>query len=265
MAEIGFIGMGNMGLAILHGLLKTCEPGRFIFTAAHAEKMAAVTEATGVPHAESNRACAQSCKYLILAVKPQYFDVVFDEIREVLEEDQVVISLAPGQTISSLKERLGDEIRVVRAMPNTPAMLGAGMTGIAFGTDPFTEEEKEQICAVFKSCGGVELIEESQMEAVGCVSGCSPAFVYMFIEALADSGVKYGLPCKTACEMAAQTVLGSAKMVLETGKHPGQLKDEVCSPGGTTIAGVSALEEFGFRNAVIKAADACYEKSQKMK
>ena len=111
MAEIGFIGMGNMGLAILHGLLKTCEPGRFIFTAAHAEKMAAVTEATGVPHAESNRACAQSCKYLILAVKPQYFDVVFDEIREVLEEDQVVISLAPGQTISSLKERLGDEIR----------------------------------------------------------------------------------------------------------------------------------------------------------
>ena len=219
MAEIGFIGMGNMGLAILHGLLKTCEPGRFIFTAAHAEKMAAVTEATGVPHAESNRACAQSCKYLILAVKPQYFDVVFDEIREVLEEDQVVISLAPGQTISSLKERLGDEIRVVRAMPNTPAMLGAGMTGIAFGTDPFTEEEKEQICAVRK----------------------------------------------TACEMAAQTVLGSAKMVLETGKHPGQLKDEVCSPGGTTIAGVSALEEFGFRNAVIKAADACYEKSQKMK
>ena len=245
MAEIGFIGMGNMGLAILHGLLKTCEPGRFIFTAAHAEKMAAVTEATGVPHAESNRACAQSCKYLILAVKPQYFDVVFDEIREVLEENQVVISLAPGQTISSLKERLGDEIRVVRAMPNTPAMLGAGMTGIAFGTDPFTEE--------------------SQMEAVGCVSGCSPAFVYMFIEALADSGVKYGLPRKTACEMAAQTVLGSAKMVLETGKHPGQLKDEVCSPGGTTIAGVSALEEFGFRNAVIKAADACYEKSQKMK
>ena len=235
MAEIGFIGMGNMGLAILHGLLKTCEPGRFIFTAAHAEKMAAVTEATGVPHAESNRACAQSCKYLILAVKPQYFDVVFDEIR------------------------------VVRAMPNSPAMLGAGMTGIAFGTDPFTEEEKEQICAVFKSCGGVELIEESQMEAVGCVSGCSPAFVYMFIEALADSGVKYGLPRKTACEMAAQTVLGSAKMVLETGKHPGQLKDEVCSPGGTTIAGVSALEEFGFRNAVIKAADACYEKSQKMK
>ena len=225
MAEIGFIGMGNMGLAILHGLLKTCEPGRFIFTAAHAEKMAAVTEATGVIHAESNRACAQNCKYLILAVKPQYFDIVFDEIREVLKEDQVVISLAPGQTISGLKERLGDEIRVVRARPpNTPAMLGAGMTGIAFGTDSFTLEEQEQICTIFKSCGGVELVEERQMEAVGCVSGCSPAFVYMFIEALADSGVKYGLPRKTACEMAAQTVLGSAKMVLGTGWHPGAVK-----------------------------------------
>ena len=238
MAEIGFIGMGNMGSAILYGLLKNGKPERFIFTAAHKEKMEAVTEATGVPHAGSNAACAQNCKYLILGVKPQYFDVVFDEIREVLREDQIVISLAPGQTISSLKERLGDEIRVVRAMPNTPAMLGAGMTGIAFGTDSFTQEEREAVCDIFKSCGGTELVEERQMEAVGCVSGCSPAFVYMFIEALADSGVKYGLPRKTACEMAAQTVLGSAKMVLETGKHPGQLKDEVCSPGGTTIAGV---------------------------
>ena len=176
----------------------------------------------------------------------------------------MVISLAPGQTISSLKERLGDEIRVVRAMPNTPAMLGAGMTGIAFGTDPFTEEEKEQICAVFKSCGGVELIEESQMEAVGCVSGCSPAFVYMFIEALADSGVKYGLPRKTACEMAAQTVLGSAKMVLETGMHPGELKDMVCSPGGTTMEAVRVLEQHGFRSAVIEAMKACVNMSRNM-
>ena len=265
MAKIGFIGMGNMGSAILNWLLKAYEPQDLIFTAAHTDKMEAVTKATGVPHASSNAACADSCKYLILAVKPQYFDAVFDEIREVLKEDRIVISLAPGQTISGLKERLGDEIRVVRAMPNTPAMLGAGMTGVAFGEDSFTEEEKAEICRIFESCGRVEMVEERQMEAVGCVSGCSPAFVYMFIEALADGGVKYGLPRKTAYEMAAQTVLGSAKMVLETGKHPGQLKDEVCSPGGTTIAGVSALEEWGLRNSVIKAADACFEKSQKMK
>ena len=123
----------------------------------------------------------------------------------------------------------------------------------------YSDEEKEEISLIFSSCGRMELVEERLMDAVGCVSGSSPAFVYMFIEALADSGVKYGLPRKTAYAMAAQTVMGSARMVLETGKH------EVCSPGGTTIAGVSALEEHGLRSAVIKAADACYEKTQRMK
>ena len=117
---------------------------------------------------------------------------------------------------------------------------------------------------IFEACGRLEVVDERMMDAVGCVSGCSPAYVYMFIEALADGAVKYGLPRAKAYQMAAQTVLGSAKMVLETGTHPGQLKDEVCSPGGTTIAGVSALEEWGFRNAVIKAEDASYEKGRKM-
>ena len=120
------------------------------------------------------------------------------------------------------------------------------------------------LCGIFEACGRLEVVDERMMDAVGCVSGCSPAYVYMFIEALADGAVKYGLPRAKAYQMAAQTVLGSAKMVLETGKHPGQLKDEVCSPGGTTIAGVSALEEWGFRNAVIKAEDASYEKGKKM-
>ena len=218
-----------------------------------------------MPHAGSNRECAKAVKYLILAVKPQYFDAVFSEIRDVVTPEQVVVSLAPGITISNITERLGGNVRVVRAMPNTPAMLGEGMTGISCGEGSCTEEEKETVRDIFSSCGRVEMVEERLMDAVGCVSGSSPAFVYMFIEALADSGVKYGLPRKTAYAMAAQTVLGSAKMILETGKHPGQLKDEVCSPGGTTIAGVSALEEYGLRNAVIKAADACYDKTRRMK
>jgi pyrroline-5-carboxylate reductase len=139
------------------------------------------------------------------------------------------------------------------------------MTGIAYHAEEFSEEEQEEIRDIFAACGRTAIVEERQMEAVSCVSGCSPAFVYLFIEALADGGVKYGLPRKTAYEMAAQAVLGSAKMVLETGKHPGQLKDEVCSPGGTTIEGVSALEQWGLRNSVIKAADACYEKSGRIK
>lgn len=265
MVKIGFIGMGNMGNAILNGLLKTHRPEDMIFSAAHQDKMEAVTARTKVPHAGSNRDCAKAVKYLILAVKPQYFDAVFSEIRDVVTPEQVVISLAPGVTISNITERLGGNVRVARAMPNTPAMLGEGMTGISCREGSCTEEEKETVRDIFSSCGRVEMVEERLMDAVGCVSGSSPAFVYMFIEALADGGVKYGLPRKTAYAMAAQTVLGSAKMILETGKHPGQLKDEVCSPGGTTIAGVSALEEYGLRNALIKAADACYEKTQSMK
>lgn len=265
MAKIGLIGMGNMGSAILYGLLKVYGPENMIFTAAHQEKMDQVTNATKVKHASSNRECARQVKYLILAVKPQYFDDVFGEIKDVLTPEQVVVSLAPGITIETIRTRLGGNVRVVRAMPNTPAMLGEGMTGVSYEPGSFDEEEKEEVLRIFSSCGRMELVEERLMDAVGCVSGSSPAFVYMFIEALADSGVKYGLPRQTAYTMAAQTVMGSAKMVLETGKHPGRLKDEVCSPGGTTIAGVSALEEYGFRNSVIKAADACYEKTQRMK
>lgn len=265
MAKIGFIGMGNMGGAILGGLLKIHAPEAMIFTDALEEKMEEVTAKTGVPHAASNRECALQSEFLILAVKPQYFDPVFADIREVVTEAQVIISLAPGITIANITERLGGKVRVVRVMPNTPALLGEGMTGVSYDDAVFTDEEKAEIERIFTSCGRMELVEERLMDAVGCVSGSSPAYVYMLIEALADSGVKYGLPRKTACAMAAQTVLGSAKMVLETGKHPGQLKDDVCSPGGTTIEGVSALEEHGFRNAVIKAGDACYEKTRRMK
>lgn len=265
MAKIGFIGMGNMGSAILKGLLKVYAPRDMMFTATHQEKMDQVTSETKVAHAASNRECAAQVKYLVLAVKPQYFDVVFEEIKDVLTKDQVIISLAPGISIQDIGARLGGGVRVVRAMPNTPALLGEGMTGVAYEAGMYSDEEKEEISLIFSSCGRMELVEERLMDAVGCVSGSSPAFVYMFIEALADSGVKYGLPRKTAYAMAAQTVMGSARMVLETGKHPGQLKDEVCSPGGTTIAGVSALEEHGLRSAVIKAADACYEKTQRMK
>lgn len=261
MAKIGFIGMGNMGFAILSGLLKIYEPKDMVFSSAHREKMERVTAQTGVPHAASNAQCAAQVKYLVLAVKPQYFDAVFADIRDVLRPDQVIISLAPGLTIASYRERLGSELRFVRAMPNTPALLGEGMTGVSYKSGLFTEEEEREMEVLFTSFGKLQLVEERLMDAVGCVSGSSPAFVYMFIEALADGAVKYGLTRAAACQMAAQAVLGSAKMVLETGKHPEQLKDEVCSPGGTTIQGVSALEEAGFRSAVIKACDACYRKS----
>lgn len=265
MAEIGFIGMGNMGFAILKGLLNIYNADSMIFTAAHKEKMEQVTAETGVAHASSNAACAAQVKYLVLAVKPQYFDAVFADIKPVLRPDQVIISLAPGITVAALKERLGGDKRFVRAMPNTPALLGEGMTGVCWESGLFTDAEERELTALFTSFGKMQVVEERQMDAVGCVSGSSPAFVYMFIEALADGAVKYGLPRAAATQMAAQAVLGSAKMVLETGSHPELLKDQVCSPGGTTIQGVSALEEAGFRSAVIRACDACYKKSIEIK
>ena len=145
-------------------------------------------------------------------------------------------------------------------MPNTPALVGEGMTGISYDDNAFTFEEKDMINEFFNSFGRVVKVNESLMSAVVCASGSSPAYVYMFIEALADGVVQYGIPRSQAYELVAQTVLGSAKMVLETGEHPGMLKDKVCSPGGTTIRAVAALEANGFRNALIKASDECYKK-----
>lgn len=260
MAKIGFIGMGNMATAIMKGLLKEFSPEDMIFSSAHEEKMEQVTRETGVPHAGSNAECARQAKYLVLAVKPQVLPRVFGEIKDVVTKDQVIISIAAGYTISDLTEGLGGQVRVVRSMPNTPAMVGEGMTGVCYDEALFTQEEKELLHTLFTSFGKMELVEERLMDVVGSASGCSPAYVYMFIEALADSAVKYGIPRADAYKLVAQTVLGSAKMVLETGEHPGLLKDKVCSPGGTTIAGVAALEEYGLRNALMKATDACYAK-----
>lgn len=264
MAKIGFIGMGNMGYAILKGLLKFYNKEELIFTDVNADKMNQVTEETGVPHVDSNAECANSCKYLVLAVKPQYYQPVLQNIINVVTPKHIIISIAPGITIAQLKESLGIDRRIVRAMPNTPALVGEGMTGVSYNPAQFSDEEKATIEEFFRSFGRVKMVEERLINAVACASGSSPAYVYMFIEALADSAVKYGLPRQDAYEMVAQTVLGSAKMVLETGMHPGALKDNVCSPGGTTIEGVSALEEYGFRNAIIKASDACYDKCKRL-
>lgn len=260
MAKIGIIGIGNMGLAILKGLLGVYSKEDIIFTDVNKGRCEEITKELDVEHVDNNGRLAANAKYIVLAVKPQYFNPVLSDIRNTVTEKNVIISIAPGITTTQLKEKLGDEKRVVRAMPNTPALLGEGMTGVCYEEKVFSAEEKQAIADIFSSLGKMRIVEERLMNAVVCVSGSSPAYVYMFIEALADSAVKYGLPRDAAYEMAAQSVLGSARMVLETGEHPGALKDKVCSPGGTTIAAVSALEESGFRNAVIKAADACYKK-----
>ncbi|MEG7531701.1 MAG: pyrroline-5-carboxylate reductase [Hungatella sp.] len=265
MIKIGLIGMGNMGYAILKGLLKEYSYLQLLFTDVNADRMQRVSLETRVSHVETNAECANQCQYLILAVKPQYYEDVLKNIVNIVTDHHIVISIAPGITIAQLQEKLGIEKRIVRAMPNTPALVGAGMTGVCYETDRYREEEREVLDSIFSSFGKVKLVEERLMNAVVCVSGSSPAYVYMMIEALADSGVKYGLSRAAALEMAAQTVLGSAKMLLETGMHPAVLKDNVCSPGGTTIAAVAALEQYGFRNAIMQATDACYAKCETIK
>ncbi len=263
--QFGFIGMGNMGYAILKGLLKVYSPEEITFSERSQERVQDVSARTGAVPSNDNRACVMDCHYLVLAVKPQQMDSVIGEIRDVITEDQVIISIAPGITIADLKGRFGKACRIVRAMPNTPALVGEGMTGVCWDAAVLSAQEQEDLQRMFGSFGRMMMVEERLMDAVVCASGSSPAYVYMFIEALADSVVKYGIPRASAYELVAQTVLGSAKMVLETGEHPGSLKDKVCSPGGTTIDGVAALEEYGMRNALIKATDACYAKSMGMK
>lgn len=265
MALIGFIGMGNMGYAMLKGTLKKFDVSELAFTDVNQTRTAFVTEQTKTAGKKDEIALIECCKYIVLAIKPQFYDVVLKKIQEKVTQEQIVISIAPGKSIDCLKEYLGEDIKIVRAMPNTPALVNEGMSGVCFSNDNYSEEERKTIGDLFDSFGKYEIVDEKLMDAVVCASGSSPAYVYMFIEALADSAVKYGLPREKAYKFVAQTVLGAAKMVLETNKHPGELKDQVCSPAGTTIAGVAALEEFGFRNAIIKASDKCYEAAISLK
>ena len=262
MPKIGFIGMGNMGFAMLKGALKAFAPEDIIFACPDRARCEKVSEETGVRFVESNAELANSVKYVVMAVKPNVYPMVYKNIENVITKDHVVISLAPSVAIKDLKLALGPDARIVRAMPNTPALVGEGMTGISYDDKAFNFDEKDFFTKFFSSFGKVQVVPETLMSAVVCASGSSPAYVYMFIEALADSVVAYGIPRDKAYEFVAQTVLGSAKMVLETKEHPGLLKDKVCSPGGTTIQGVATLEEAGFRNALFKATDKCYAKCE---
>lgn len=264
MKTFAFIGMGNMGQAMLKGCLNVFSKNDLTFTDVSEVNCQNVKSSTGVEFVGTAFECLEQAKCIVLAVKPQVYPVVLQQLSEKVREEQIVISIAPSYSITQLKDALGDHTRVVRAMPNTPAMVGEGMSGVCFSDDTFTEEERDLIRSFFNSFGKMEEVPEHLINAVTVASGSSPAFVYMFIEALADSAVKYGMPRDKAYTFAAQAVLGSAKMVLETGEHPGRLKDNVCSPGGTTIEGVAVLESKGMRSAVIEAASAVYDKCNRM-
>ena len=265
MARIGFIGMGNIGYAILRGLLETYSPEDLLFTDKNLERCEAVKKETGVSFLKENAEVAANVKFLILAVKPVVYPAVLADLKDAVREEQIVISVAPGITVSSVREALGGFRRIIRIMPNTPALVGAGMTGYTLEEKLFTREEIEEARGILKSFSEIVQVEERLMDTVTTVSGSGPAYLFMFIEAMADAAVEGGMPRAQAYKFAAQTVLGSAKMVLETGKHPGELKDMVTSPAGTTIAAVRVLEEKGLRSAVIEGTRACTLRSAEMR
>lgn len=264
MALFGFIGVGNMGSAILKASYKAFGQDEIVYYDASKEKCSLISEQLNISPENSNTELVKKCKYLILAIKPQYFSDVLEEINGLVTPEHIIISIAAGVNIESIKSVLGLRTRVIRAMPNTPAMIFKGSTGISFSSDKYNEHEISQLDRFFRSFGEYDVFNESLMNAVTCASGSSPAYVYTFIEALADSVVSLGIPRDKAYALVAQTVVGAASMVLETGEHPGVLKDQVCSPGGTTIAGIKALEENGFRNAIMKATDACYKRANEL-
>lgn len=263
--KIGFIGCGNMGSAMIGGILKkgVFAKEEIIVSNLTEEGSRRSREKLGVVTTMDNCEVVKNARIVILAVKPQFYEEVINEVKAFLTPEHMVIGIAPGKTLAWLEEKCEQPLKVVRLMPNTPAQVGEGMTGACIN-ERVTEEDLQEVLTITNSFGRTEVVPERLMDAVGAVSGCSPAYVFMFIEAMADAAVAQGMPRKQAYQFAAQAVLGSAKMVLETGMHPGELKDMVCSPAGTTIEGVRTLEKQGFRSAVFEALQACSDKGKRM-
>lgn len=263
--KLGFIGTGNMASAIMGGVIgKGLIPANEIIGAdLFAPGRERAKQQFGINVTDSNKEVVANAETIILSVKPQFYADVIKEIRDDIKEDQIIVTIAPGKTLAWLEEQFGKEVKIVRTMPNTPAMVGEGMTA-ATPNKYLTDGEVAHVKMILESFSKVEIIPEHLMDAVVSVSGSSPAYVYMMIEAMADAAVSGGMPRPQAYKFAAQAVLGSAKMVLETGRHPGELKDMVCSPAGTTIEAVRVLEERGFRSAIIEAMKVCEEISKNM-
>lgn len=262
---IGFIGCGNMGSAMIGGIVGSglIPANNVIASARSKDTLDNMKETYKIEVTKDNTKVAEKADILFLAVKPNMYEDVISQIRDCVKKEALIVSIAAGQTIAGIEALFAHPIKLVRAMPNTPAMVLESMSALTPNAK-VSPEELKKVITIFNSFGKCEVISEKLMDAVTGVSGSSPAYVYMFIEAMADAAVFDGMPRAQAYKFAAQSVLGAAKMVLETGKHPGELKDAVCSPGGTTIEAVKVLEEKGFRAAVMEAIGACVEKSKNL-
>lgn len=265
MYKYGFIGCGNMGGALVCAVAESVDGSNILVSDNDSKKTAELAEKCGVILADNNR-IASECEYIFLGVKPQMMEGMLADIRNTLAERKdsfVIVTMAAGLQIEAILNMCGGNYPVIRIMPNTPASIGMGM--ILYTANEYVSQDKIDVFVKDMSgAGRLDNLDEKLIDAACALSGCGPAFVYMFIEALADGAVECGLPRKNALLYAAQTVLGSAQLVLESQKHPGELKDAVCSPGGTTIAGVHALEKGGFRGVAMDAVLSAYNKTKEL-
>ena len=266
MATLGFIGTGNMGGALARAACRSVPSDQVFLANRTVEKAKALAEELDCRVAD-NEAVAQSADLIFLGVKPQYMQGLLEDIGPILEKREsrfLLVSMAAGLTIPRIRELAGKDYPVIRIMPNTPSGIGEGMVFYDC-SENVTKQEEKIFLESLSGAGRLAPLADHLMDAGSAVAGCGPAFADLFLEALADGGVACGLPRALALESAAQMMIGTAKLMLETGKHPGQLKDEVCSPGGATIQGIRALEEAGFRGAVMDAVIAAWEKSTELK
>lgn len=262
---IAFLGTGNMAEAILKGLLRagTAKPENIIATGRRTERLEELQRAYGVRTTTDNVAAAREADIIVLSVKPQAMDKLVVQVAPALDHRKLIISVAAGVPIAALERRLGAGARIIRTMPNTPSLVGAGACALARG-EHASQDDLAVASRIFQSVGTTTVVDENLLDAVTGLSGSGPAYVFLVIEALSDAGVKVGLPRYTALKLAAQTVLGSAQLLIETNAHPGQLKDQVTSPGGTAIAGLHTLEAGGLRTTLINAVEAATRRAKEL-
>lgn len=259
----GFIGCGNMGGALACAAAKSVDKNLLAVADQDEKKAACVANSLGCA-AVTTKEIAEGAKYIFLGVKPQGLSTLFDEIAPILknrDDEFILVTMAAGTSIAEIAKLSGNNFPTIRIMPNTPASIGKGII-LYCGEGIF---DMSEFCDIMNHAGTLDAIPEKLIDAASCVTGCSPAWIYMFIEALSDGGVNCGLPRDKAIKYSCDALIGAASLVKESGKHPGLLKDEVTSPGGTTIAGVKALEDGAFRGTVIDAVTAAYEKTINLK
>lgn len=261
-SKIGFIGCGNMASAMIAGIINSnvALPCNIIGSNPSKGKLISLKEKYKINITSSNIECIAFSNILFLSVKPNKYASVIEEIKSHLKDDTIIVTIAAGISISFVQKCFGKKVKVARLMPNTSALVGESMTAVC-ASDNMSKEDLKNILDIVNSFGKYEMIDESLMDVIPAISGSSPAYIYMLIEAMGDGGVLSGLPRDKSYRMAAQAVYGAAKMVLECEEHPAKLKDNVCSPGGTTIEAVYTLEKSNFRASIISAMEACTNKT----